>query len=92
MHIHGSHMVPDAGLYTAAAEKAAAARRAAEVRKKLIRSASKLEAEANARRVSTVGQGTDEDSGRRQGSKQRSAPQKKQTGVQGSAAPISMWA
>ena len=93
MHIHGSHMPPDAGLYAAAAaEKAAAAQRASEVRKKLIRSASKLEGEANARQVSMVGQEAEEDSGQRQARKQRLAPKKKQTGDEDSAEPISMWA
>ncbi len=93
MHIHGSRMIPDAGLYAAAAaEKAAAARRASEVRKKLIRNASKLEGEANARRVSMDDQGANENSGQRQDSGQRPALKKKRTGDQNSAAPISMWA
>ena len=93
MHIHGSRMPPDAGLYAAAAaEKAAAAARAAEVRKKLLRGAAKLEGEANTRKVSTIGQESEEDSGQRRGRKQPSAPAKKQTGEEASAEPISAWA
>jgi hypothetical protein len=93
MHIHGSRMPPDVGLYAAAAaEKAAAAARAAEVRKKLLRGAAKLEGEANTRRVSMIDQETEEDSGQRRGRKQPSAPAKKQTAGEESGEPISMWA
>jgi len=53
MHVHGSHMnLNSANLYSAAgAEKAAAASRAAETRKKLLKSAGDLEG------VSDLGEG-----------------------------------
>ncbi len=93
MHIHGSRMPPDAGLYAAAAaEKTAAAARAAEVRRKLLRGASKLEGEANTGRVSMIGQETEENSGQRRGRKQSSTPAKKQIAGEESGEPISMWA
>ncbi|HEY1903767.1 MAG TPA: hypothetical protein VGG56_15140 [Terracidiphilus sp.] len=47
MHIHGSHMNLNAvNPYSAAAEKAAAAQRAANVRKKLLKTAGDLEGAA----------------------------------------------
>jgi hypothetical protein len=58
MHIHGSHMnMNSASLYSAAgAEKAAAAQRAAEVRKKLLRSASGIEVTADPDQAFLIGQ------------------------------------
>jgi hypothetical protein len=53
MHIHGSHLTPNTlNLYSAvAAEKADSAKRAAEVRKKLIAGASELEDELDANAI-----------------------------------------
>ena len=94
MRVHGSHLTPDAGLYAAAAaERANAAQRAAEVRKKLTHGASKLQDETNSSQVSSIGQGMEEDSGRRQDNRQPSATGKKKTSDEKqSAEPISMWA
>lgn len=48
MHIHGNQMILNAvNPYSAAAEKAAAAQRAADVRKKLVKSAVDIEGAAN---------------------------------------------
>jgi hypothetical protein len=58
MHIHGNSMsVNAANLYSAAQqERAAAAQRAASVRKKLIRSASEIEAAASPEETLMIGQ------------------------------------
>jgi hypothetical protein len=58
MHVHGSHLDPNAmNLYSAvAAEKTASAKRAAEVRKKLMASASEMEgSELDADAISLIG-------------------------------------
>jgi hypothetical protein len=94
MHIHGNHMNPNlASLYSAAAaEKAAAAQRAAEVRKKLIRSASKLEGELDTEEVSCVDQPEDEDSRQRRQKRPRSSKSKKSAADdEPSEEPMSMW-
>lgn len=56
MHVHGSHMDPNAlNLYSAVAdEKAAAAKRAAEVRKKLMSSTGEVEDELDTASVTQV--------------------------------------
>jgi hypothetical protein len=71
MHVHGNQLNPNvATLYAAlAAESAARAKQAAEVRKKLISSASKLAGELGDDAVSFIGGDTEQDSGH---------PQKKQ--------------
>jgi len=53
MHVHGANLNPNAtNLYSAvAAEKAAAAKQAAEVRKKLLSGASEIEADAEAQAI-----------------------------------------
>jgi hypothetical protein len=49
MHIHGTDLNPNAtNLYSAVTEKAAAAKQAADVRKKLLSGASEIEGEAQA--------------------------------------------
>jgi hypothetical protein len=63
MHIHGTHLNPNAlNLYSAvAAEKAAAAKQAAEVRKKLLSSASKIEGEADTDDIPLIEEATEDD-------------------------------
>jgi hypothetical protein len=61
MHIHGSHMNPNsADLYSAAgAEKAAAAQRAADARKKLLKSATDIDAASSPEEAFMICQWTD---------------------------------
>jgi hypothetical protein len=60
MHIHRSQMDPSAGNpYTAAAQKAVAAQRAAAVRKKLTKSAGKIEAGSSPDEASMIGRWMD---------------------------------
>jgi hypothetical protein len=61
MHIHGAALNPyAANLYSAAnAESAAAAQRAAEVRKRLLKSAQSIDTEASPEETFLIGQWTD---------------------------------
>jgi hypothetical protein len=60
MHIHGSQMNPNAvNPYSAAAEKAVAAQRAADVRKKLMKSATDIEGVSSPEEAFMVGQWMD---------------------------------
>jgi hypothetical protein len=60
MHIHGSQMNPNAvNPYSAAAEKAVAAQRAADVRKKLMKSASDIDGVSSPEEAFMVGQWMD---------------------------------
>lgn len=95
MHIHAHLTNPNiASLYAAeAAEKAAAARQAAEVRKKLLQRASKLSSQMQIRQFN----GNDPDS--QQGQEPASDQEKNLTGQKKRTAddkqsrnPISMWA
>lgn len=92
MHVHGSQRGIDAtSLYAAAAEKSAAAQRAAEVRKKLMDCASKITCYSN--RTSPTGQETEADSGEDQARERRPAFRKKRSGgEERSDEAISTWA
>jgi hypothetical protein len=60
MHIHGSQMNPNAvNPFSAAAEKAVAAQRAADVRKKLMKSATDIEGVSSPEEAFMVGQWMD---------------------------------
>jgi hypothetical protein len=60
MHIHGSQMNPNAvNPFSAAAEKAVAAQRAADVRKKLMKSATDIEGVSSPEEAFMVGQSMD---------------------------------
>jgi len=93
MQIHGNYMNPNAAsLYTAAAtEKAAAAQRAAEVRKKLISSGSMIEGEAEAEEVSMIGQEKEKHSHQRRQRRPRSSGNKKSVDDEQSEKPMSIW-
>jgi hypothetical protein len=97
MHVHTSHINPNAAsLYSAAAAaKAAATQRAADVRKKLMTSASKIagKAEANGKGIFAIAQGTEQGSPQHHGRKNPRAPEKKQAADEDqSGKPLSMWA
>jgi hypothetical protein len=79
MHIHGNLMNPNlASLYSvAAAEKAASAQRAADVRKKLLESTPNIAGELNPEEI-LVRQWSEGSSHKRQGEKHPCVPQKKQ--------------
>jgi hypothetical protein len=64
MHVHGNHLNPNvANLYSAvAAESAAKAKQAAEVRRKLTFGASKLEGQLDGDAISPIGDGAEEGS------------------------------
>jgi hypothetical protein len=94
MHVHGTHLNPAAtNLYSAvAAEKAAAAKRAAEVRKKLKDGASQIEAELDADVTLAISGESNEDSRQRRDNKNpRSSPKKQNADEEPPADPISVW-
>jgi len=64
MHIHAGMNLNSAGIYGAAAGRAEAAQRAAEVRRKLARSAERIESDADANEDLLVGKWMDEHHGR----------------------------
>ncbi len=107
MHIHGNLMNPDlASLYSAAAaEKAASAQRAADVRKKLTESTPNIDGELNPEEI-LIRQWSKENSHKRQDQKQSRAPKENQivdeeqvdklkiqtAGEEQADEPISTWA
>jgi len=100
MHIHGTHLNPNAtNLYSAVAdEKAAAAKQAAEVRKKLRSSASEIEgeAEAEAPPISTISEANEEDplAGHHQEeppASKKNAVKKKDAAEETDSGDISIW-
>lgn len=94
MHIHANLTNPNmANLYAAeAAEKAAAARQAAEVRKKLLQNASKLSSEPQVRELSRNDQDSQQEAGSDQGKQQLASKKKHSTEAAKPSDPISMWA
>jgi len=65
MHIHHSQMTPTpTGVHSAAAAKAAAAQRALETRRKLLKSAFQIEEEMGAGEVLRIGGWSEQESGR----------------------------
>ncbi len=98
MHVHGAHLNPT-NLYSAVeVEKAAAAKQAAEVRKKLLSSASESEseAEAEAQAMSTVGGENEENAPPDQDQMELPAPKKRvlkkdAAEEDNSSDPISIW-
>lgn len=61
MHVHGAHLNPNA--YAAVeAEKTAAAKRAAEARKKLLSGASEIESEAEVQAIPVTDESNEDDS------------------------------
>jgi hypothetical protein len=94
MHIHHNPMTSGtAGIHSAgAAEKAAAAQRAAETRRQLLKSAAQIEGTLDAGELSMVGKWSEEHSGERErrphNQQQNSQPDDEDSG----AKPISVWA
>ncbi len=92
MHVHGAHLNPNAtNLYSAvAAEKTAAAKRAAEVRKKLLSNASEIEGEAEIQATSMTAEENEEDSP--PGHNHKRPAKKKNAAEEGPPDdPISVW-
>lgn len=94
MHIHAHLTNPNiASLYAAeAAEKAAAARQAAEVRKKLLRSASKLSSQTQVRQFSGDAPDSQQESASDREKNPRDQSKKRTAGEKQSRNAISMWA
>jgi hypothetical protein len=94
MDVHGIHLnFAATNLYSAAAaEKTAAAKQAAEVRKKLKDGASKIEAEPDADAVVTISGESNEGSRQRRDKKNPAPRKKKQNADEApSAGQISIW-
>jgi hypothetical protein len=94
MHIHANLTNPNvASLYAAeAAEKAAAARQAAEVRKKLLQSASKLSSDIQVREFSGKERDSQEEADPKQGEKRGAVKRTQPADKTQAGSPISMWA
>jgi hypothetical protein len=94
MHIHHNPIAAGgAGVHSAAAaEKAASAQRAAEVRKKLMTSAAGIKDEPNFGEFLMVGRWPDERSGRHQEQPQPRHRQENQAEDEALATPVSYWA
>ncbi len=94
MHIHHNPVMSgNAGIHSAgAAEKAAAAQRAAETRRKLLKSAAQIDGTLDAGELFMVGRWSEEHSGEREkrshNQQQSSQPDDGDSG----AKPISVWA
>jgi hypothetical protein len=96
MHVHGAHLNPNAvNLHSALAEeKAAAAKQAAEVRKKLLASAIEMEGEDVVQASSMAGDENEEDSpghNQKHPPAKNSATKKDSADEDPSADPISLW-
>jgi hypothetical protein len=94
MHVHGAHMDPSAtSLYSAvAAEKASAAKRAAEVRKKLMSSTAEVEDELDTGKVLAVDNHPQQDARQPFSRKRPPAENKPASGDDDdSEDPISIW-
>jgi len=94
MHIHHSQMTPTpAGVHSAAAEKAAAAQRALETRRKLLKSAFQIEEEMGAGEVLRIGGWPEQESGRgHQRPPSRAASSAARSEDEPEEQPISFWA
>jgi hypothetical protein len=94
MHIHHNPMTPgNSGIHSAsAAEKAAAAQRATETRRKLLKSAAQLDGASDAGEIFMIGKWSDDPADQRQ-KRSPHQQQKNQPDDEGSEAnPISIWA
>ncbi len=94
MHIHHNPMTSgNAGIHSAsAAEKAAAAQRASETRRKLMKSAAKVDGTLDLGEIFRVGKSSEDPGGRSQ-KHSRNREQNIQPDDEGSAVkPISVWA
>jgi len=94
MHIHGNPMAAGpAGVHSAAsAEKAAAAQRALETRRKLMKSASEIDGELNSEGLFMIGRGSEESSGRHEQPQPRPSRQAEVNQEEQSTPPVSFWA
>jgi hypothetical protein len=95
MHIHGNPINTNmANLHSsAAAEKAATAERASETRKKLMKSAVKIEGELDSESSFMIGQWSEEGSRQRQSENHDHVPNKTQiAGEEQTDTPVSIWA
>jgi hypothetical protein len=97
MHIHHNPMTPEpAGVHSAAAEKMAAAQRASETRRKLMKSASQIEGEGDgsldAGQIVMISKWSEEPEGRQQRQQPRPQQEALSADEQRSGKPISVWA
>jgi hypothetical protein len=93
MHIHGNPINTNmANLHSAAADKAAAAQRASETRKKLMKSPVKIEGELDSEASFMIGQWSEEGSRQRQSENHDHIPNKTQITEEQTDTPVSIWA
>ena len=94
MHIHHSPITSgNAGIHSAsAAEKAAAAQRATETSRKLLKSAAQIDGALDAGELFMVGKWSEEPSGERQKHPHHQQPNSQPEDEGSEAKPISVWA